>query len=269
MYRFAIVMLIILPSQVYAQTSVDFEDKSLGQNSFENGANLAGGFTSRGAFFNNNYNSAFDSWLGWSYSNVTDVSTPGFLNQYAAYHLPGGGGAGASANFGVAFNFDVGDARITLPAGSRPLAVSIANTTYTALSMRDGDAFAKKFGGASGNDPDFFLLNIQGRDAGNAVTGTVPFFLADYRFGNNAQDYIISQWTSVDLSSLPTPTTALTFEMSSSDNGAFGMNTPSYFALDNLMLAVPEPGSLALVVAAGLAGYGAWRMRRKRRVRRK
>jgi hypothetical protein len=30
------------------------------------------------------------------------------------------------------------------------------NTTYAALSMLSGDSFAKKFGGASGDDPDWF-----------------------------------------------------------------------------------------------------------------
>ena len=102
------------------------------------------------------------------------------------------------------------------------LSIRLTNTTYTALSMRDGDSFAKKFGGGTGNDPDFFLLNIQGRDASDAITGIVPFYLADYRFSNNALDYIVSQWTTVDLSSLPVNTTALTFELTSSDVGPSG-----------------------------------------------
>jgi hypothetical protein len=42
--------------------------------------------------------------------------------------------------------------------------------TYAALSMRDGDGFAKQFGGASGDDPDYFLLTITGRDALDAIT---------------------------------------------------------------------------------------------------
>ena len=40
------------------------------------------------------------------------------------------------------------------------------------------------------------------------------------------------------------------FTMSSSDNGMFGMNTPAYFAMDNLV--VPEPSSLTLGALAGL-----------------
>jgi hypothetical protein len=248
---------------VQAQSHVvDFEDLTLpGPNSFYNGSDLAGGFTSRGAFFNNNYNTTFQSWSGWSYSNVADVTTPGFVNQYAAYHLPSGGGDG-SPIFGVAYNFAVGDAQITLPAGRRPLSARITNTTYAALSMRDGDSFAKRFGGPTGNDPDFFLLTIQGRDAGHAITGTVEFYLADYRFSNNALDYIVSNWTTVDLSSLPEQTVALTFALTSSDVGPFGMNTPAYFALDNLQVtAIPEPGGLAVL---GLLAATPWVLRRRR-----
>jgi Domain of unknown function (DUF4465)/PEP-CTERM motif len=260
---------LLLASQTSAQTTtINFEDKSLPPDSFYNGSDLAGGFTSGGAFFNNSYSPAFGAWSGWSYSNIKDVTTAGFGNQYAAYALPGGGGVGGAGNFGVAFNFSPGDARITLPAGSLPLSVSITNTTYAALSMKNGDSFAKKFGGGTGNDPDFFLLTIQGRDSSDSITGTVPFYLADYRFTDNTLDYIVSTWQSVDLSTLPGTTKSLTFDLTSSDNGEFGMNTPSYFALDSLLVtAVPEPSTLALLSITAVGGpiLGWKRFRRNRR----
>ena len=265
-----LVTFLLLAAQTYAQTStIDFEDKTLAPNSFNNGSDLAGGFTSGGAFFNKSYNAAFNFWGGWSYSNIKDVTTAGFGNQYAAYALPSGGGVGGAGNFGVAFNFSPGDARITLPAGSLPLSVSITNTTYAALSMKNGDAFAKKFGGPTGHDPDFFLLTIQGRDSSDNLTGSVPFYLADYRFANDALDYIVSTWQSVDLSSLPSTTKSLTFDLTSSDNGDFGMNTPSYFALDSLIVtAVPEPSTLALL-SITLVGGSTFTWKRTRRIWRK
>ena len=55
-------------------------------------------------------------------------------------------------------------------AGTKPISVQLTNTTYTALSMLNGDSFSKKFGGSTGNDPDYLRLIIQGRDAGNAIT---------------------------------------------------------------------------------------------------
>ena len=246
------------------QPIVTFENPTLtqpltGPNTFQNGSTLnpPGSFTTVGATFNNNFNSSFNSWSGWSYSNVTNVTSPGFTNQYAAYNVPGGGSGDASANYGVAFNFSPGDATIAIPVGQRPQSMRVANTTYTALSMLNGDQFAKQFGGPTGNDPDFFLLTITGMNAQNQSTGILDFYLADYRFSNNSLDYIVSQWTTVDLSSLGSDTTLLSFALSSSDVGDFGMNTPSYFAADNLAFTpVPEPTSIILVAAGGI---GPWR----------
>lgn len=262
-HTFSLACLILLASNVVAQSNIiNFEDKSLPANSYYNGSDSAGGFTSGGAFFNNSYtppSPPFDEyWSGWSYSNVNNTTTPGYENQYAAVT---GTGVGGSGIYGVAFNYSSGVARITLPTGTLPLSMSVTNTTYAFLSMLNGDGFAKKFGGASGNDPDFFLLTIEGRDANNNLTGTVPFYLADYRFANNAQDYIVNTWQSVDLSSLAATTRSLTFDMTSSDNGDFGMNTPSYFAIDSMVLAVPEPSTLVLVAGTGLMWVASWYLR--------
>jgi len=100
--------------------------------------------------------------------------------------------------------------------------------------MFNGDAFSKKFGGESGNDQDWFMLTITGKDVDGVVTGTVDFYLADYRFADNSTDYIVNTWQYVDLTSLGT-VKSLEFTLSSSDVGDWGMNTPAYFALDTLM----------------------------------
>jgi hypothetical protein len=275
--RFALALGLIasLTASASAQTwTVDFADLSLpGPNSAYYGQDHAGGFTSRGAFFNNqftDFGSGVYDWIGFAYSNVANVTTPGYGNQYAAYHLPNGGGDN-TANYAICYSFNCiapniivdSFARLTLPGGTRPDSISITNTTYAALSMLYGDGFAKRFGGPTGNDPDFFLLQIQGRDNNNNITGTVPFYLADYRFADNNLDYIVSHWTSVDLSSLPDSTTALSFVLTSSDIGQFGMNTPAYFALDNFVVSsVPEPGFLLAGAATLLGGAAWWRRRR-------
>jgi Domain of unknown function (DUF4465)/PEP-CTERM motif len=252
-----------------AATTLDFED--LGANLplahpdtsdplfFYNGftASRAGDptdFASAGAVFNNDFSDFGGGccWQGWAYSQLTDTTTPGFGNQHSAI---AGGGASGSATYGVAFTggqvgAQASVSRIVFDAEVSVLGASFTNTTYASLSMRDGDAFAKKFGGATGSDPDFFTLTVTGRDASNAATGSVELALADFRFADDALDFIVMDWIFVDLSSLGA-VAALEFELASSDE-AFGfLNTPSYFAMDDLVL-VPEPGTV-LLLGFGLA----------------
>ena len=261
-YLAIIVVSILAPvSYSSAQTTVDFEDvgASLATESFYNGADGAGGFASGSLSFNNSYSpdTGFgESWAGWSYSNRTDSTTPGFMNQYSAIF---GLGDSGSATYGVAFNGFSGSGPEILSTNGRTFdSLSITNTTYAALSMLEGDAFAKRFGGDSGNDPDFFKIDILALDANGDETDSLEFFLADYRFADNSLDYIIDEWTAVDVSSLNA--TRLGFRFSGSDVGSFGLNTPAYFAADNIVVAVPEP-SAASIMLWGMLGL----MARKRK----
>jgi hypothetical protein len=220
-----------------AGITADLEDVSLPPNSYLNGGpnTSTNVFNSHGVLFPNSYDATFDVWDGWAISNKTDVMTSGFGNQYSAYNLSSGGGVGGSPNFAIGFpSFSTG-LTVQLPVGYNPSSVQLTNTTYAALSMRDGDTFAKKFGGQSGNDPDYFYVTIRGIDGNQQPVGSVNFYLADYHFADNSQDYIVSHWTPVDLSSLAGAKT-LSFDFASSDVGMFGINTPTYVALDDLQL---------------------------------
>lgn len=239
-----------------AAVLADFEDLTLAPESFENGSGLvlAGSFASQGMTLNNDYDAGFSFWSGFAYSNTTDNTTPGFGNQYSAFTGGGstaGGEVSTGSNYALAyvdlFGFGIVPT-ILLPVGESPVSIRITNTTYTALSLPVDDMFSDPFGGVSGDDPDYLLLTINGFDAGNTPTGSVDFYLADYRFSNNALDYIVNSWELVDLSSLGANTRSLQFEMESTDTGK-----PSYFALDNVQT-VPEPGSVLLLGVAS-AGF--------------
>lgn len=233
---------------VNSDPDADLEDYYNGYSAYV--ASQPTDFASAGATFENDFNDFGGGccWSGWAYSQVTDATTPGFGNQYSA--IPGSGAA-SSATYGISFTAGA-TSRVVFDQPVSLVGGEVTNTTYAALSMRDGDGFAKQFGGVSGSDPDYFLLTITGRDAANASTGSVEFALADYRFANDALDYIVMDWAFVDLTGLGT-VSALEFALASSDNGPFGMNTPAYFALDDLAFTpVPEPASAALL-ALGLA----------------
>ena len=236
----SLVTAMVMGGGVALAAVADFEDLALSPESFWNGSDGSGGFTSGRAFFANNYDTLWGSWDGFAYSNLTDTAASGYAAQYNAI---AGGGQGGSANYAIGYIGWIAPPAVVLDTAQVLDGLYVTNNNYAYYSMLDGDMFAKKFGGPSGDEPDWFLLSITGKDAAGDVTGVVEFYLADFRFADSALGYIVSDWTWVDLSPLGT-VKRLEFAMSSSDVGAFGMNTPGYFAIDTL---VPEPTTWLLL----------------------
>ena len=63
---------------------------------------------------------------------------------------------------------------------------------------------------------------------------SVEFYLADYRFSDDNDNYIIDSWVNIDLSNFGSNVRNLTFRFESSDMSFGYINTPSYFALDDI-----------------------------------
>jgi hypothetical protein len=226
----------------------DFEDLVLTPESYWNGSDGSGGFVSGGAHFSNSYNFDWGSWDGFSYSNSRDTTTEGMAGQYDAIT---GSGQGGSANYAISYIGWVSPPTVTLSNPGVVNGVYVTNCSYPYYAMRDGDMFSKRFGGAAGDDPDWFMLTITGKDADGAATGSVDFYLADYRSPDNSADYIVDTWQYIDLTSLGV-VESLEFTLSSSDVGDWGMNTPAYFAIDTL---VGGPAPFEPYTEAGISGY--------------
>ncbi len=209
------------------QTTITFEDQTLDSESFINDAGTTGEFKFSEVSFPNDYNAEWGSFSDWAISNMTDTQTEGFGNQFSSIT----GGGENSENFGVCFVS--GGSWIKFTETVLLEDVFITNGTYPYLSMLNGDAFAKQFGGESGNDPDYFKLTIKSYADGELNSDSIVVSLADYTFENNAEDFILDTWQNVDLSVLGV-SDSLWFGLTSTDIGDFGMNTPSYFCLDNL-----------------------------------
>lgn len=234
---------LLLSGASQAATVASFDDLPLAPDSYFK-PNATTTFQSGGASFHHDYTEFFPGccWNGWSYSNKTDTSTPGFFNEASAIT---GGGVNGSANYGVAF---LGEARISFAAPTSLAGAWFTNTTYAYLAMKNGD---------DGNDPafvkgpfgpgDFFKLTVQGRNAADEVVMSLDILLAD------GAD-VLDEWRWVELEDLGA-VSALTFFVSSSDSGAFGVNTPTYFAMDDLT-AVPLPPA-AWLTLPGLLVLGA------------
>lgn len=242
MKKFLFSALLAIPFAMYAQNqTVDFEELTLTPDSYFNGSDLSGGFTTNDnlVHFVTEYDTAYGGmWTsGFAYSNMQDDSTAGFMNQYSAIPAKG---ANNSANYAV-FTPGYGVApMITFEHPSDVSKISITNTTYAYLSMKDGDAFGKKFGasvGADGEDDgtegkDYFFVRIFAHNAAGMKVDSLDSYLADFRSTDTTAHYILDTWKEVSLSF--SSINSLSFELYSSDNGEYSMNTPAYFAIDNI-----------------------------------
>lgn len=216
----------------FSQISIDFESLPLLPDTFWDGSDLTGDFIIQNTIFPNEYDTSYQFWSsGWSYSNRLDSSTtPVDFSNYS--HFLHNSKAGSGVNLSSNYIIGTQESFILLDSThNRPKGVFVTNTTYAYNSMKLGDGFAKKFGGPSGSDPDYFKLLIRGIKNDTLLPDSAFIYLADFRNPDNTQDYILRDWVFVPLDHIGT-CDQLTFELFSSDNGAFGMNTPAYFALD-------------------------------------
>ncbi|MDF2456528.1 MAG: hypothetical protein K0R51_2521 [Cytophagaceae bacterium] len=208
----------------------DFDGLTLNPNSYWNGSDggTVKGFASGDAFFVNSYHADWAYWDGgFAYSNTNDITTAGYTNDFSA--ITGtdysGDGIYAPAQSGAIIRL-TGAAVNTTVTG-----FYLTNSTYAALSMENGDQFAKKFGGATGNDADYFKLIVTGYSGGIAGATTVEAYLADFRNSDNSFDYILKNWRWVDLRPLGN-IDSVVFSMASSDMTGQWLNTPAYFVID-------------------------------------
>jgi hypothetical protein len=267
-------LLFAIFSTLLSAQTITFEDLTLPSNSWWVGADGSSeGFESNNAYFPTVWEpSSGGYWSsGFAYSNMTDSVTSGYLNMFSTKAATG---YQDSENYAIAYGdgwFRPGP--IDGIHVYEPLQVYVTNNTYAFNSMRDGDQYAKKFGGVTGNDPDFFSVTFTGLRNGEATGAPVTVYLADFRFTDNTQDYILRDWTPIDLTPLGLCDTVI-FSFESTDVGDFGINTPLYFCLDNLQINTningvndaanlnltlyPNPSTTSLQVQKNALGNGSY-----------
>jgi len=194
-------------------------------------------------------------WSGFAYSNVVDTTDSSFTNQYAS--KPGGGFGGPGTTYAIAYG---NGAAIDLPMPATVSGLQIANTTYAfgVMAFPDPNNFSTPLG------PNGWFATTATGKLGTTTTGSATFFLADLR--GASPPGILATWAWFDLASLGT-VDRIEFSFDGSDrHPTFGLNTPAYFAMDNLTVsAVPEPATVTLLAVAALVGgtaaAGRWRRR--------
>ena len=206
----------------------DFEDVELSPSGIWEPLEGNNEMFSHGWAFTNYYSSYF--WGGFTASNRTDLSQTYMNAQFTAAT---GCGYDGSAQYAVAYTY--GAQTDVYAADGEPRSVTgcyVTNNLWAYQNMLEGDNTVSPFGGYSGTDPDWFKLTATGKDASGQTVGTLDFYLADYRFDNPEDDYIINTWEWFDLSPLG-EVSAISFSLSSSKNNNSGMITPAYFCMDD------------------------------------
>lgn len=215
-----------------------FDDVTLGSNGYWQGESGDNEMFSGGWFFTNYYMPEYSFWGGFTASNHTDMSQSGLSAQYTAAT---GAGYDGSTQYGVAYCMGVQcDVYASDGIAHTVTGCYVTNNLWAYQNMHDGDATATAFGGTTGNDPDWFKLTATGKNANGQTVGTAEFYLADYRFENNDDDYILNTWEWFDLSTLGAVHT-ISFSLSSSKNNSGGMITPAYFCIENFNGTAPTP----------------------------
>lgn len=242
---YTLVLTVFAAASISAQTwTTDFEDLQLTPHTYWDGSDASGQFQSGSGnpiTFNNIYDTAFGGyWSGdWGYSNLMDDTTTG--NQYSCYAH---GGANGTSNYAIAnayspVSFDFNGTNTTR------ISFYVTNTTYSAISMRDGDDFGKVFGDTLNeagnvdgtNGEDWFILTVRLKDGSGNTIDSTDVYLADYRFPDDNQDYILDTWERVEFNGFYNGTHTVEFELSSSDVASWGgFFTPAFFSLDEITM---------------------------------
>lgn len=165
------------------------------------------------------------------------------------------GGANGSQQWFAAYNFSPGDVIFVAPAATTIASVSINNTALVDHTVRNGLFQARAF-----QPNDFLRVRFLGMNPANQPSGLFTQWIDLASYGTSL--YVLSQWTTVDLT--PLDTNRIAMEIQGSDmHPQFGLNTPAYLAVDNLRLSnIPEPSSLSLLLVA--CGLGLTRGNRSR-----
>lgn len=179
---------------------------------------------------------------GVGVSQWNDMIGNTFQNQFSVYYNDPStqkGGVEGSATFAVGYGMrnDYGgrNPQIKFADEAHEQVVESAyfmNNTYTALVMKKGNDFARAL---SYEKKDWFKWTAIGYNSKGEKTGEVEIFLADFRAANAKG--IVEDWIKVSLESLGA-VNRIEFIVDGTDKGEYGVNTPTYFCVDNITLRV-------------------------------
>ena len=221
-------LMLLATAFAFAQDPATFEDVQLGSNGIWQPPFGSNEMSSGGWLFTNNTQNGY--WGGFTASNRTDLNQSGLDAQYTA---AAGCGYDGSTQYAVAYTMGVQTEVYAADGQSHTVTgCYVTNNLWTYQDILQGGYGEPPYGGTTGNDPDWFKVTATGKNASGQTVGTLDFYLADFRFANNEEDYILNTWEWFDLSPLGNVAT-ISFSLSSSRGSGYNMITPAYFCMDN------------------------------------
>lgn len=167
---------------------------------------------------------AYDWWGGIALSQRTGTGLTSLDDQYNNIV---GTGANGSKTFGVIYG-DLYTIDVNVDGGAMINSLYVVNSAYTMQNVLVGDGYSAKFQ----NPGDHIYLNIEATRA-DGTTKTTVLRLAEW---TDKLEYI-SDWTKVDLSSLGTNVTKLTFTFDVHNSGV-----PLYACIDDIEVVTGAEG---------------------------
>ena len=219
---------LVMAAFAMAQEPATFEDVPLGSGGIWQPPVGENEMPSGGWIFTNS--TQYGYWGRFTASNRTDLSQTGLDAQYTA---AAGCGYDGSTQYAVAYTMGV-QTEVYATDGQLHTVTGcyVTNNLWTYQDILQGGYGEQPYGGLTGNDPDWFKVTATGKNASGQTVGTLDFYLADYRFANNEEDYVLNTWEWFDLSPLGDVAT-ISFSLSSSRGSGYNMITPAYFCMDN------------------------------------
>ncbi|TNE78899.1 MAG: DUF4465 domain-containing protein [Bacteroidetes bacterium] len=250
-YTLLVVLGFGLSSESKAQSTVlNFENIVLPSDSLIEGSEGDTLFHFTEAQFPIVWDTTYDYWSGgWAASSRIDSSRRGPAGLFDAYP--------AKAQSGEVFLVGQQGSRIHFNPSNgldyKPMSFYLTLNAYVYNSLAEGDGIGKKFGGDDGTEPDSFILVLVQHFADQS-TDTQRVALADFRFNDNNQDFILKDWIKVSLNSSSKRVDELSFHLESSDQGMWGINTPTFFVIDDLEIS-STPNGISRAPRIGVNAY--------------
>lgn len=234
----------VLQENKETEANITFEDVDLQGATYYNGADEAGLIATANDFsFMNYYNAGYGSWNGFAISATRSNIYTGNWTDDTQYNSCVAGGM-QSEKFAIGYYSEYNALmedqypEIYATKNIKPEYAYITNTAWAVKSMTEGDDYAKKF-----DETDWLKLTISGmvfdeEEEDYVAQASVDFYLAK-------DGKIVDEWTKVDLTALGI-CEFIRFTMDSSDKSYGFMNTPAYFALDNMKAEVTDNPTTAI-----------------------